>query len=262
MRTNTVITEAEQSAYNAFCQQHNILNDQSADGIRNAESITAYIVDAWREDITDYTLKVALEKLRGNLVFIPAEQAEVMEILAKLNQAQRDTIASWLQRQHRLETDGVKGFSNVSTLVSWLLNRKFAISAENLTTALTNNINNSRRKIYFKELPKEDRSTATGRINHAVFNKSAEGFMPRSQTNRTFRQLVEDNRPKSEAPPQTAIHEDYKSKAESVVGRTHAQTDQARKLFAMVPGTTTIDWQETHALRQRFVNKQAALTRR
>jgi hypothetical protein len=39
------------------------------------------------------------------------------------------------------------------------------------------------RKIYWKELPKTDRSIGPrGLINHAVVNKSEEGFMPRSQT--------------------------------------------------------------------------------
>jgi hypothetical protein len=239
------------------------LNDQSADGVRNAESITAYIVDAWKEGITQHTLQVALEKLRDLIVFIPREQVEVMEILGRLDQGQRDVVARWLSHQHRLETEGIHGFSNVSIVVSWLLNRNFTITEQNLTTALTNSMNNGHRKLFFKESPKQDRSIGPGgKINHALVNKSEEGFMPRSQTNRSYREMMEQNRPKSEAPAPSAINDDYKAKAESVVGRTHAQTAQARKLFAMMPGTTTIDWQQTHALRQRFLNKQAALVRR
>jgi hypothetical protein len=263
MRINTSITEAEQNAYNAFCQQHNITNDQSVEGIRNAEFITAYIVDAWKQDITLHTLQVALEKLHDILAFIPAEQIEVMEILGRLDQAQRDTVARWLSHQHRLETEGVGGFSNVSVVVSWVLNRNFEVSEHNLTTALTNSMNNGHRKIYWKESAKQDRSIGPGgKINHALVNKSDEGFMPRSQTNRSYRQMMEENRPKSETTTPPAVHDDLKARAESVVGRTHAQTDQARKLFAVIPGTTTIDWEATLAMRQRFVNKQAVLVRR
>ena len=114
MRTSTTITETERNAYDLFCQQHHILNDQSAEALRNGQNIGTYIGTTWNENITEHTLAVALEKLRDRLVFIPAEQVEVAEILAKLDQGQRDIVASWLSRQHRLETEGLKGFSNVS----------------------------------------------------------------------------------------------------------------------------------------------------
>ena len=88
--------------------------------------------------------------------------------------------------------------------------------------------------------------------------------MPRSQTNRTPRQIAEDNRrPKVEtAVTPVSVNEQYKTKAESLQGRSHGQTDQARKLFVMVPGTSTIDWQQTHAARERFLNTQVPLVRR
>jgi hypothetical protein len=264
MRTNPAFTENEKNAYNAFCQQHSVLNDQSSEGLQNAEHIGGYISQTWGEDVDARTLQVALEQLRDRLVFIPAEQAEVAEILSKLDQSQRDTVASWLAKQHRLETDGPKGFSNVSVLCAWLLNRKYAISEANLTTSLGNCQTSGHRKIFWKELPKQDRSIGPGgKINHALVNRPQEGFMPRSQTNRTARQVAEDNRPKSETQPTpVSINVQYQAKAESLQGRSHGQTDQARKLFVMVPGTSTIDWQQTHAARERFLNTQAPLIRR
>jgi hypothetical protein len=110
---------------------------------------------------------VALEKLRDRLVFIPAEQVEVAEILAKLDQGQRDVVASWLSHQHRLEVDGPKGFSNVSVLVAWLLNRRYAVSEAGLDMALGNVQNSGRRKIFWKELPKQSLEYVQGRPNHA-----------------------------------------------------------------------------------------------
>jgi hypothetical protein len=139
------------------------------------------------------------------------------------------------------------------------------VTGHNLDLALGNIINNPQfGRIYFKPQPKQDRSIGPGgKINHALVNKSEEGFMPRPQTNRTARQVAEDNRPKSETPlAPVSIHVEYQAKAESLRGRTHGQTDQARKLFVMVPGTSTIDWQETHAARERFLNTQVALVRR
>jgi len=127
MRTSTTITETERNAYDLFCQKHHILNDQSADGLRNGESIETYTGTTWNEDITEHALAVALVKVRHRIVFIPREQVEVAEILAKLDQGQRDIVASWLSHQHGLEVAGPKGISNVSVLVAWLLNRRYAI---------------------------------------------------------------------------------------------------------------------------------------
>jgi hypothetical protein len=262
-RTSSSITDTEKATYSAFCHQNHILNDESPTGIRNGEHIGGYIA-LWDVDITEDTLKVALEKLSDRLVFIPAEQTEVVDILAHLNQGERDVVANWLSRQHRLEVDGPKGFSNVSVLTAWLLNRKFAISEANLTTALGNCQTSGHRKIYWKELPKADRSIGPGgKINHALVNPSQEGFMPRSQTNRTPRQVALDNRPQAETPVAVvSVNDQYQAKAEGLVGRSHGQTDQARKFFVMVPGTSTIDWQQTHAARLRFLTAQAPLIRR
>jgi hypothetical protein len=97
-----------------------------------------------------------------------AYETEVREILGKLQQSERDVIADWLNHQHRLETDQWKGFSNCSVLVSWLLQRGFAISSQNLSTALGNCQTNGKRRIYWKELPKERSEFVAGRRNHSV----------------------------------------------------------------------------------------------
>ena len=98
---------------------------------------------------------------------VNAYEAEVRDIVGKLQQIDRDTIADWLRRQHRLETEGPKGFSNVSVIVAWLLNRRYAISEANLTTALGNCQTNGHRRIYWKEIPKQDRAYVQGKPNHA-----------------------------------------------------------------------------------------------
>jgi hypothetical protein len=94
MRISKTITEAERNAYNLFCQQHHLVNDRSPEGLRNGEYTGKYVGNTWNEDITEQTLTVALEKLRDRLVFVPAEQVEVAEILSKLDQGQRDIVAS------------------------------------------------------------------------------------------------------------------------------------------------------------------------
>jgi hypothetical protein len=166
MRTNKNITQTERNAFDLFCQQHHILNDESPASIQNGKHIGGYIA-LWDVDITEETLKVALEKLSDRLTFIPAEQTEVAEILAHLDQSQRDVIASWLSRQHRLETEGPKGFSNVSVLCAWLLNCRYAVTGAGLDMALGNVQNTGKRKIFWKKLPKQSREYVQGRPNHA-----------------------------------------------------------------------------------------------
>jgi hypothetical protein len=263
MRSSTTITSTEKNAYDQFCATHNILNDETTAAFKNGELIGAYICKTWNQDIKEETLKVALEKLSDQLVFIPAEQVEVTAILSRLNQYQRDIVATWIGRQPRLENEGLHGFSNVSVLVAWCLNRNFEVSDANLNTALGNCQNNGKRKLFWKEAHKEDRSIVGQKINHALVNKSEEGFAPRSQTNRTYRQMIEDNRPKSETPvAPVSVNVEYKSKAENLVGRSHGQTDMARKLFVTVPGTSDIDWQQTLAAREKFLSTQVPLIRR
>jgi hypothetical protein len=71
-----------------------------------------------------------------------------------------------------LETDGDQGFSNVSVILAWLLNRRYAVTEQALTMALGNCQTNGRRKVYWKEGPKQDRAYGPGgKLNHAFGQK-------------------------------------------------------------------------------------------
>ena len=60
-------------------------------------------------------------------------EVEVREILGKLDQVQRDIIVDWLGRQHRLETEGDKGYSNVSVVgTHWLTGRSCLSGCETI----------------------------------------------------------------------------------------------------------------------------------
>jgi hypothetical protein len=199
MRTSPSITQVEKNAYTAFCQQHNILNDESPAAIQNGEHIGGYVAGTWGEDLTEQTLTVALEKLRDRLTFIPAEQVECAEILAKLDQGQRDAVASWLSRQSRLETEGPKGFSNVSVLVAWLLNRRYSVDASGLDMALGNAQNSGHRKIWWKDsTKKESREYVHGRPNHA-FNQE-----PKTKAAAASQEYVNGRKNHAYTPPEEA----------------------------------------------------------
>lgn len=260
MRSNEQITAEENKIYDAFCLKNRIANDGTSAATKNAEAIVDYIVTRWKENITEYTLGVALEKLRPGLAFISKEQAEVQEVLALLSQSEKNTLAEWLNRQKRLVVQGNQGYSNVSTLCSWIKAHGFEVTAQNLNNAIGNCQNSSHRKLYWQDAPKQDHQIPN-HINHAATD-DGKGFAPKSETNRTWRDIVNSNRPKPETPVE-AIHEDYQVKASTVQGRTHSATAQAQRIIVTVPNSKVIDWEATYHARLRFVSKQqAAFVRR
>ena len=143
-------------------------------------------------------------------------EAEVREIIGKLQQYERDAIADWLAKQHRLETEGPKGFSNVSVIVAWLLNRRYAITSENLTMALGNCQRSSHRAIHWKEAPKQDRSVVGGRKNHAhPSNETPQStptqpeFYPSGRRNHSYRAPETTSEPVQPADPWQALIDLY-----------------------------------------------------
>jgi len=252
------------AAYQAFCVEHRIALDGEG-GEKNGELFADFIGVKMNSDFTQETLEAAFTQLKSQLKFVSKIQTDADALARNLRPEEIDAYKVWVKGQKLLiGLDGSEeGYANVASLLGWM--RGNPVTVHNLDLALGNVINNPQfGRIYFKPQPKQDRSIGPGgKINHALVNPSQEGFMPRSQTNRTPRQVAEDNRPKSEAPPaQVSINVEYQAKAESRQGRSHGQTDQARKLFVMIPGTSTIDWRETHAARERFLNTQVPLIRR
>ena len=115
------------------------------------------------------------------------------------------------------------------TLFSWIKAHGLIVSEDNLSIAIGDGQNRGHRKLNWNETPRQDCATPDGRVNDALTD-DGKGFAPKSETNRTFRQLAESNRPKPEARLQCAVHEDYKAMPESVFGRTHARGSAAEAL--------------------------------
>jgi hypothetical protein len=264
MRTTMELNDNEIAAYQAFCVEHRIALDGEA-GEKNGELFGDFIGVKQDSDFTHETLQAAFTQLKGQLRFVSKIQTDANALARNLRPEEIDGYKVWVKRQKLLiGLDGSEeGYANVASLLGWM--RGNPVTQHNLDLALGNIINNPQfGRIYFKPQPKQDRSIGPGgKINHALVNKSEEGFMPRSQTNRTPRQVALDNRLQAETPvASVSVNVQYQAKAESLQGRTHGQTDQARKFFVMVPGTSTIDWQQTYLAREKFLNTQAPLIRR
>jgi hypothetical protein len=264
MRTTMGINENELAAYQAFCVEHRIALDGEA-GEKNGELFGDFIGVKMNSDFTRETLQAAFAQLKSQSKFVSKMQTDADALARSLRPEEIDAYKVWVKGQKLLiGLDGSEeGCANVASLLGWM--RGNPVTQHNLDLALGNIINNAQfGRIYFKPQPKQDRSIGPGgKLNHSIVNNPTEGFMPRNRTNRTPRQVAEDNRPKTETQPApVSINAQYQAKAESLQGRTHGQTDQARKFFVMVPGMSTIDWQQTYLAREKFLNTQVPLNRR
>jgi hypothetical protein len=264
MRTTNQISRNEIAAYQAFCRTNRVAIDGEA-GEKNGALFADFIGVKMDADFTQETLETAFEQLKGQLKFVSETYKKADELARNLSPQEQEIYRVWAKNQKLLiGLDGSpEGYENVATLLGWF--RGNAVTSHSLDLALGNVVNNAKfGRIHFHPQPKQSREYGPGGLlNHAVVNKSEEGFMPRSQTNRTLRQVMEDNRPKVETlPTPVSINVEYQAKAEALQGRSHGQTEQARKFFVMVPGTTTIDWAQTYRAREKFLTAQAPLVRR
>jgi hypothetical protein len=258
-------TAVEIAAFTKFASDYDIITDGDI-GVKNADILCGPIINSESNSvITTQTLAASLLNVKSQIQFKSATYKKADELARNLSPDEQQIYRAWAARQKLLiGIDGSEeGYQNVSTLLGWF--RGNAVTAHNLDLALGNVVNNAKfGRIHFHPQPKQSREYGPGgKINHALVNKSEEGFMPKSQTNRSIRQIMEENKPKTEvAPTPVSINVEYKSKAESLQGRSHGQTAQAMRMFVVVPGTSDIDWAQTHAARLRFLTAQAPLIRR
>jgi hypothetical protein len=114
------------------------------------------------------SIVAAAYALKDKLDWKSPAQVEFSEVLARLDPAQCLVVNAWLKKQRRLKTEGDEGCRNVNQIVSWLLDRHYGVTESGLDMALTNVQNNSRRKLFWHEGPKQDRTIWNGKLNHAL----------------------------------------------------------------------------------------------
>jgi hypothetical protein len=133
--------------------------------------------------------------LKDKLDWKSPAQVEFSEVLARLEPAQCLVVKAWFEKQRRLKTEGDEGFSNLNQIVSWLLNRRYGVTEAGSDMALTNVQNNSSRKLFWHEGPKQDRTIWNGKLNHALLqntepskrSETAQEFHPNGRRNHAFK---------------------------------------------------------------------------
>jgi hypothetical protein len=74
------------------------------------------------------SIVAAAYALKDKLDWKSPAQVEFSVIVARLDPAQCLVVKAWIEKQRRLKTEGDEGFSNFSQIVSWLLNRRYAVA--------------------------------------------------------------------------------------------------------------------------------------
>jgi hypothetical protein len=143
-----------------------ILLDNSPTAKANALVLNEYFNNQ-NSPMSVASMVAAAYTLKDKLDWKSPAQVEFSEILARLEPAQCLVANSWYKKQGRLKTGGDEGLSNINQIVSWLLNRRYAVTESGLDMALTNVQNNSRRPLFWKESPKRSREYIAGKPNHA-----------------------------------------------------------------------------------------------
>ena len=146
--------------------------------------------------------------LKDKLDWKSPAQVEFSETVARLDPAQCLVVKAWFEKQRRLKTGGDEGLSNVNQIVSWLLDRRYAVSESGLDMALTNVQNNSRRKLFWHEGPKQDRTIWNGKLNHALIQndepprrtEQVQEFHPNGRRNHAYKP-TQDAATKPAPPP-------------------------------------------------------------
>jgi hypothetical protein len=146
------------------------------------------------------SMVAAAYALKDKLDWKSPAQVEFSEVLARLEPAQCLAVNSWFKKQSRLKTDGDEGLRNLNQIVSWLLNRRYAVTEAGLDMALTNVQNNSNRKLFWHEGPKQDRDIWNGKLNHARIQNNepsmgiepVQGFHPNGRRNHAFKSNAEE----------------------------------------------------------------------
>src|SRR6202161_3727113 len=127
------------------------------------------------------SMVAAAYALKDKLDWKSPAQVEFAEVLARLDPAQCLVVNSWYKKQNRLKTDGDEGLRNINQIVSWLLNRRYAVTESGLDMALTNVQNNSRRPLFWKESPKQSREQVAGKPNHAFHQEEPKAAPAQSE---------------------------------------------------------------------------------
>jgi hypothetical protein len=123
-RTSQEATSQEIQVFEKFCADHDIVTEGPV-GEKNVLAIGDYIIDAWKVQISEDTLKVALDKLRDRIVHYTPVHAKYKKIAAE-DGARANQLNQWFHSSGNtsLVKDSEDGLENQTVLLAELRGRE------------------------------------------------------------------------------------------------------------------------------------------
>lgn len=249
MRASQEITQQEGLAYQAWCQKHGVI----ADDTDNGNLVARYFQETWKEDVTEKNLDTAFEQLRPHLRFFEPNQVEYNNLFHALSAEEKAAFLEWKSIR------GLKAtFRNAVALLTWIKAHKFTVTAKNLDLAA-----GQQRVQAFLEWDDSATPRYADARQHADDGK---GFMPKDEVNLTPAQHLAKARAAYAEPDKESVsvirgreQASAKQDAESLRGRTHSETQHIQRVLVMKEGTGEVDWPGTRDARRQM---QQAFERR
>ena len=197
----------------------------------------------------------AVEERKNEFVWFSPAQFEFNKVAAE-NPAAAQQLVDWLAAQGKpgqLVNTGDQAYENLRLLLLTL--RGYQIDSTRISHAIDRILHNPGQRLHYVPQPRRE-----GPRSEAAKNDDGEPFLGRNLNEpawvRRSRERSEQEaaerakQPGAVAAAQSASVREAQRQAESIQGRTHAETDQLRKLFST--SGTEIDWVQTLAERQRM----------
>jgi hypothetical protein len=130
-RSSATITPAEVQEWAKFCQDNNIIQGQSEQGIQNANFALEYFTKTWGEDITPANLAAAKSVILPHLKQYAQDELDFHAALAKLSPTEQEAFASWIPPRGLVINN-----RGLTAIVEWIKAHGFNLTKENLQLAV------------------------------------------------------------------------------------------------------------------------------
>jgi hypothetical protein len=259
MRTSETITQDEIKAYREFCARHRVIDNQTEDGIANANFIADYFLNIWKEMMTEKNFETCFPLIQSHLKFYAPHQQEFEKLYASLSAEEQIDFKEW---------KGVRGlkdtYRSAVALLSWIKAHGFKVTKDNLQLAVGQNRVQPFLEWYDSVMPKaapdprQHKDDGTGFLGDRPVNEPRWKRVQREREEREKRDGIN----RSEASSHSIMISEAKRKAEELRGATHSESDQLLRIF--VTSGTEIDWAATLQARlqmQKQFNKHREVSR-
>lgn len=243
-RISSEPTPQELQIFEKFCADQSIVVDGSV-GEQNVLAMGDYLLDTWKVEITEDTLKVALDKLRDRIAFYTPAQARYRKVAAE-DPARANQLNQWFQSPANtsLVKDGDDGLENQAVLLAELRGRDItpltvqdAIGRASFKTGL--HFVPSPRPVD----PRQHKDDGSGFVS-----KNSDPRYRGGKLNHSYQEPgSKQEAPKSLDPSEAK----WRAMAEALRGNTHSKNAELERIHGK-------NWRETFELRKKALSQNLA----